>query len=175
MNSMITIANSLRRFFLLGALCTGLSAELEGQWIVRSIPEVSSPTSRSVQSVQLLEAPRSSAGLVYSGVGALGGTLVGLPFAAAIGMQSTCAERGETLGCFTPIIPLLLGATIGASGGALLAGDAPAWGRTLLGSLVGGVVSILIVSGDEPMGVVTVPILLSGPAIGAVIGNRLGQ
>lgn len=120
-------------------------------------------------------------GAIWSGIGATTGSLVGFPVFVILALGSSC-QRGDTdLTCYAPLVPFGIGAAVGGSLGAETGGDHPAWKTTIIGTAIGTAVAAIVgkpyaerdvqaKSRVLAIGLFTVP-----PAIGAWIGNRLGQ
>jgi hypothetical protein len=166
------------------ALLWGLgSSEVIAQRSPGALHERSLGASTLVLSPVLPNFGGTREGAIWSGIGAVTGVLASVPVFALLGM--TCfADAPDPANpmCYPPLAALGVGAGVGASLGSETGGNRPAWLTTLIGAAGGVVVGTIAarpfetgeVSRDRSkVGAYT--LLLVPPALGAWLGNRLGQ
>lgn len=127
--------------------------------------------------VYLAEPDEQRTGLGGAVVGAAVGTFLALPlFFIEASRDASCRHGGTEIGCYTPMVPLALGAGIGASAGSAETGGQAAFRRTMLGGALGAAFGAAVILGDSaPVGGGSILVGIVAPGIGAVVGNRTGQ
>ncbi len=112
-------------------------------------------------------------GAIWSGVGVTAGSLAGFFLAVFPGLHFCGSYGSSEMACALSIaVPLGIGTTVGASLGAETGGDSRAWGTTLIGSAIGAATAVIVAVQADVWGL---GLFILPPAVGACVGNRLGQ
>lgn len=114
-------------------------------------------------------------GTIWSGIGAFTGSVLGIPLSAALGLTLCESYDSSEVICSLVLVPLGIGAGVGAALGAETGGDRRAWTMTMIGAAIGTAVAIAIPEPINRGAVVELGVYILPPAIGAWVGNRLGQ
>lgn len=167
----MSVIRSISLFTLLWAIC---SSGAGAQRREPAFPEQPLGTPVLNFGSTLPDSEGTKNGVIWSGVGAITGTLVAFPIVAFLGL-SLCNYGDAQSTCSLALVPFGIGATMGAALGAETGGDRRAWVTTLIGAAVGTAAAIVAPEADNGSTVVELGLFILPPAVGAWLGNRLGQ